>query len=226
MRTRQFLLSVISLCIAGCSQQTHRVPVCPLPDELPLPVGDYRVYEPLEGVGKVPVAENWDILKNSPTENRLELESSTGMTLRLDLECCSAPEYLRQSTYSNDASGRPIWLKSDNQEINVTQGFLFPTAYVNPLDLEQDNIVFRSPPRLDFFAECGQVALKSCQNAIVSIIQGIRFDASARADTAGSAITDEFDNPSDIPSRNSTPRAFEPPASSVGLEQTFTPALC
>lgn len=135
-------LAMTALAVAGCSQSGSRVPVCPLADDLPRPVGNFETYAVLEGVGETPVPDGWSIRQNLPSDKRLKLSSLSGIELQPDFECCSVPDYLRDASQSGSASGRPMWVESDQRSRETVRGFLFPFAYVNPADLEKRNIVF------------------------------------------------------------------------------------
>lgn len=224
MSRSHLTLLFLTVSLIGCSQQATRVPVCPLDDQLPAPDGSYRTYESVENVGQVPVPEGWSVVENLPQENRISLQSNSGITLQFDLECCSTPPNLRLASYSFNASGRPVWLEAGQQGGKTIRGFLFPTAFVDPEELAKENIVLRSPPQLQFGAVCGDLARDTCRDSVIRIVRGLRFDSSATAKSVNSAVSTVPARSADRWEESQAEPGFTPPSS--GSDQIFTPSLC
>ena len=224
IRGPRLALAFLAASVMGCAQQPSRVPVCPLADQLPAPDGSFRTYESLESVGQVPVPEGWNIIENLPQENRVRLQSKSGISLQFDLECCSTPLNLRLASYSFNASGRPVWLEAGQPGEKTIRGFLFPTAFVDPEELAKENIVLRSPPQLQFRAVCGDLARDTCRNSVLQIVRGLRFDSGATSKSVNSAIPTVPDRSADRSEESQKEPEFTPPSS--GSDQIFTPSLC
>ena len=224
IRGPRLALAFLAASVMGCAQQATRVPVCPLDDQLPAPDGSYRTYESVENIGQVPVPEGWSVVENLPQENRISLQSNSGITLQFDLECCSTPPNLRLASYSFNASGRPVWLEAGELGGKTIRGFLFPTAFVDPEELAKENIVLRSPPQLQFRAVCGDLARDTCRESVIRIVRGLRFESSATSKSVNSAVATDPGRSADRSEKSKKEPDFTPPPSVS--DQIFTPSLC